>query len=120
MGIGLLATDRRQPEEKVCIYSFLIPSERKDYDSERLSSAELRQFAQIFSIAQTQIGQTASIKTVQQRKAQQKQQLNASSTSLFRFVVNDNKVYHSAEDFTNKERAPLFHNGSRLINNTPR
>ena len=62
MGIGLLATDRRQPEGKVCIYSFLVPSERKDYDSERLSSAELRQFAQISSIAQTQIGQTASIK----------------------------------------------------------
>ena len=107
MGIGLLATDRRQPEGKVCIYSFLVPSERKDYDSERLSSAELRQFAQISSIAQTQIGQTASIKTVQQRKAQQKQQLNASSTSLFRFVVNDNKVYHSADDFTNKEARAL-------------
>ena len=108
MGIGLLATDRRQPEGKVCIYSFLVPSERKDYDSERISSTELRQFAQISSITQTQIGQAASIKTAQQRKAQQKQQLNASSTSLFRFVVNDNKVYHSAEDFTNKEARALI------------
>ena len=106
-GIGYLATDRRQAEGKVCIYSFIVPTERKDYDKESISLSELSQYAQIASIARSQVGQSATIKSVQQRKLQQKSRKQTNSISTFRFVINDDRVCRSEQDFQNKEARAL-------------
>lgn len=106
-GIGYLATDRRQAEGKVCIYSFIVPTERKDYDKESISLSELSQYAQIASIARSQVGQSATIKSVQLRKQQQKSRKQTNSISTFRFVINDDRVCRSEQDFQNKEARAL-------------
>lgn len=51
--IGYFATDRRQPEGKVCIYIFIPEDTRKTYDKSRFSEEQIRHFADITSIADT-------------------------------------------------------------------
>lgn len=106
-GMGILATDRRQPEGKVCIYTFLVPTERKDYDSEQLPVADLRQFAQIASIGRTQVGQAAAIKSAKARAKQQTSAKAQTAAAQFRFVVSDAQVCRSETDFKNKEARAL-------------
>lgn len=53
MQLGYFVTDRRQPEEKVCIYVFIPSASRRVYQSEAYSSEQLRSLAAINSIADT-------------------------------------------------------------------
>ncbi len=106
-GIGVLASDRRQPKDKVCIYSFIVPSERKDYDAESISIETLRNRAQIASISATQQGQSRIIKSAAQRKSQQSTAKAQNLVPSFRFVVSDNQVCHSEADFKSPEARAL-------------
>ena len=51
--IGYFASDRRQPEGKVCIYIFVPQDTRKTYDNSKFSEEQIRNFADITSIADT-------------------------------------------------------------------
>ena len=51
--IGYFASDRRQPEGKVCIYVFVPQDTRKTYDNSKFSEEQIRNFADITSIADT-------------------------------------------------------------------
>lgn len=106
-GIGVFATDRRQPDGKVCLYSFLVPNEREDYDSEHMPLPQLRAAAQLLSISATQQGKAVTIKSALQRKAQLNATKTTASAANFRFVINDNVVYRSIEDFKNQQARQL-------------
>ena len=51
--IGYFASDRRQPEGKVCIYIFVPQDTRKTYDNSKFTEEQIRNFADIASIADT-------------------------------------------------------------------
>lgn len=51
--IGYFASDRRQPEGKVCIYIFIPQDTRKTYDNSKYTEEQIRNFADIVSIADT-------------------------------------------------------------------
>ena len=51
--IGYFVSDRRQPEDKVCIYVFVPQDTRKTYDNSKFSEEQIRNFADITSIADT-------------------------------------------------------------------
>lgn len=51
--IGYFVSDRRQPEGKVCIYIFVPSDTRKTYDPDKFTSEQIRNFADIASIADT-------------------------------------------------------------------
>ena len=51
--IGYFASDRRQHEGKVCIYTFIPSDTRKTYDKTKFSEEQIRNFADITSIAKT-------------------------------------------------------------------
>lgn len=51
--IGYFATDRRQPEGKVCIYTFIPSETRKTYDKAAYSEEAISRFADIARIADT-------------------------------------------------------------------
>ncbi|WP_028903437.1 MULTISPECIES: hypothetical protein [unclassified Prevotella] len=51
--IGYFASDRRQPEGKVCIYIFIPADARKTYDASKYSEEKIRRFADIARIADT-------------------------------------------------------------------
>lgn len=51
--IGYFTSDRRQPEGKVCIYIFIPSDTRKTYDNSKYTEEQIRNFADIASIADT-------------------------------------------------------------------
>ena len=51
--IGYFVSDRRQPEGKVCIYIFIPQETRKTYDAAKYTEEQIRNFADITSIADT-------------------------------------------------------------------
>jgi hypothetical protein len=51
--IGYFVSDRRQPEGKVCIYIFIPSDTRKIYDNSKYTEEQIRNFADIASIADT-------------------------------------------------------------------
>lgn len=95
-GIGFFATDRRQPEGKVCIYTFIPTTERTTYSSEDMVT--LRAAAQISSIAASQEGQMEVLQAFL-RKQQQADLSPTPKKETFRFVVNDEKVYTTLSAF---------------------
>ena len=109
-GLGWFATDRNQPEGMVCIYTF-IPSETKQYYNYREDRFEdIRNAAQIHSIAATQTDE----KVIQ--KAQQtlfKLGLEAQAEEKkndFTFIIDDFTDYHSLDDFKSAEARQLYAN----------
>jgi len=97
-GIGWFASDRYQPEGKVCIYTFIpnksvkiVESDDEKYQADR---------ARITSIKQTwQEGQSYSDLIALARKAAQEE---VKEKKDFIFVVNDKNTYYSLSDFKNK------------------
>lgn len=119
IGIGVLVTDRSQPDDKVCIYWFIAEEVRKTYDLDSLVPEDadeeseedeeevdtpdpeeiLRNFAAIKSIAATQVGHEEEIEACRARwEAALVAQAN-SNANRHRFIINDTTVYTSLEDF---------------------
>lgn len=98
--IGWFATDRRQPEGKVVVYSF-IPQNEKKYIKTN-DQEYLRKAAQLL-VYKTGTPQTiipTNKKEYSSPKSQQVQELN--------FPVNATTVYHSIDDFQSKQAKQLF------------
>lgn len=103
-GIGWFASDRFQPADSVCIYTFipnpqvkLIESEDADYMIRR---------AQISAIADTWKEGTdyEPLRSLAQQKTVSRQE----SSGDFSFVINDQSTYHSLSDFRNSHAGSLF------------
>ena len=88
--IGYFVTDRRQPEDKVCIYIFIPSDTRKTYDAAQYSTEQIRNFADIACIADTWGDGTERqaaldrIKTRYTATETTDKQVNQSSTAKFR------------------------------------
>lgn len=112
-GVGWFATDRFQPEDKVCIYTF-IPSESvKLIESDDDVYQENR--AKISSIKDTQIKGTnySSLKSLA-RKESSKKEVKAQD---FVFVINDNYVYYTYNDFKSSTARNLFYDANEKRKN---
>lgn len=104
-GVGALVTDRRQPDDKVCIYWFALdglldnipyapPADAENPDSLRQA------FADIASIAATQKGNEELVSNIRRQwSATMKSDSQASRKIHQRFIVNDNTVYTSLGQF---------------------
>lgn len=106
--LGWFATDRNQPEGMVCIYTF-IPEETKEYYKYKEDSFEdIRQAAQIQSIAATQTDAEA-VRQARQRLF--KLGLDAQTEDKkndFTFVIDDFTDYHSLDNFKCAEARQLY------------
>lgn len=102
VGIGCLVTDRRQPDDKVCIYWFVAQSSYESYDLDADDEDEhttLLDYANLTSIAATQTDH----ETVRTAREQWQSALSSQHTDhdgVCRFVISDQIVYHSLEQFT--------------------
>lgn len=112
-GLGWFATDRRQPEGSVCIYTFVWNEGSKPYyDTDDLTPDAVRRAADIISIAESQTDEDAV------RRARQslfKLNLHDSnvltgrtSTKDFVFVLDDFTDYHTLSDFRSPEAEKLY------------
>ncbi len=103
--IGYFASDRFQPKGKIIIYTF-IPNE--DFVAiENVSKEKLVQRAQITSIRNTwrpTIDYSDYVATLKKAIAAEKK----GTKHDFSFVINDNRVYNSPDDFQNSDALQAF------------
>lgn len=105
--LGWFATDRRQPEGKVCIYLFQPNTTREVYNPIAMGEEGMRSVAQLRSISDSRLDE-ASLQEARKRL----QRLMAEPSSRReegqeRYIINDSKVYTSLLDFRNKEAQHL-------------
>lgn len=116
--IGWFASDRFQPEGKVCIYLFIPNTTKQVYNYEAMDTQALIQLAQLNAIHQTWRDQER-VASARQRLAQL---LNNNSSNTpqqkqeFTFVVNDEQICHKIADFRSTEAKQLFHNYRQVDN----
>lgn len=96
--LGWLVTDRRQPEGKVCIYTFEPTQRRYGLEDESFTDEEIQSLAQLLCIKDTwKFGNRDAamrrLKALESRSQRQKAGLTVY------FVVNDRVVYHQLADF---------------------
>lgn len=105
--LGWLVTDRRQPEGKVCIYTFIPTDER--WDAQAIdNTAKLVNLAEISSIEDTQKDSVALKEAKTRLKNLQDMAKANIKSNGFPFIVNDKSVYLSIDDFKSETNKSLF------------
>ena len=106
--LGWFASDRYQPEGKVCVYVF-VPNESKEvYDYETSDPEDIIALASLKEIRKTQTSGNV-VRNARQRLAQVTYAEDTKKKSGdFRFVVDDNAVYHRPSDFVSEEAREQF------------
>ena len=107
-GIGWFATDRNQPEGKVCIYSFVYNDVRENYVVEEHSPEQLLQLSEIHSISQTWTSTQARQSALEQLTAVSKRKFTQKKKNDFTFVINDELTYTTLSDFRSPEAAEKY------------
>ncbi|SEV80197.1 hypothetical protein SAMN04487850_0044 [Prevotella aff. ruminicola Tc2-24] len=112
--IGYFVSDRRQPEDKVCVYVFIPADSRKTYDSSVYTEQQISDFANITSIADTW-GDGKEREKALARMSSMNGKSNVSVDSPRRhtgvnpvFVVSDALTYSDASDFRSPKAASLY------------
>lgn len=96
--IGWLVTDRNQPEDKVCIYTFIPSESRQTYNETDVDEEQLRRLAAISSIKDTWTDQN-KLQAARNRLASLKSKNSATKENSINFYINDKLVYSSPSDF---------------------
>ncbi len=102
VGLGWFVTDRNQPEDKVCIYCFIPNESREVYDFDSENSNTLRRLAQIASIAESQTD-SAKVAEAKKRLSNRAKKPAKKPTAVFRYVINDERVYTALSQFRSPE-----------------
>ena len=97
--LGWFVSDRNQPEDKVCIYTFVPTSTRRNYNTNDISHEQLLKYATIASIADTWTNENERKRALQRLEKLKERILKTSKEQSFTFIVNDQTIYHSIEDF---------------------
>lgn len=114
IGLGVLATDRRQPDDKVCLYWFIVPASHEVYDLDPDDEEEgltLRCLAAIERIADTQSDQSAVAEARKRWLETIAKNTHKSNDARHRFAVNDTTVYTDLAQFVSseaKEKAAMW------------
>lgn len=101
-GLGWFASDRYQPQGKVCVYVFLPDESRKIYDIETTDEAALRSLARLASIRSTWPGhekeRDKALAALQRIKTQGRERTRKEQAD-FLLVIDDERTYTSYLDF---------------------
>jgi hypothetical protein len=98
--IGWFATDRNQTADKVMIYTFVVPEQKKIIRTEEVN--ELRNIAMLKKYKTQELSLT-------EKKTYKKYNYTSNAPKeIFRFVINDSLVYTKIEDFQSDEAKRLL------------
>lgn len=101
--LGWFASDRYQPEGKVCVYVFAPNSSKQVYDYDSTDPGLLTNIAMLNGIRHTW-NDADKVRLAKQQLAQVMYGEDESrKKGDFRFVVNDNAIYHNLDDFRSAE-----------------
>ena len=110
-GIGYFATDRRQPEGKVCIYTFIPNQKRITYSTDELDKAAIRSRARIERIADTWGDGELRTETLDRlNNAGRRPKEEKKKQPEFTFIINDDIVYNSLSDFQDADNSKRIAN----------
>ena len=105
--IAWLVTTRRQPSGKACIYTMRLNKPWEYYDAETTAPEKLKSLGMLNSIAETW-----TTEAVRNAVAEHARSLVAGNspaqTRAFRFVISDDKIYTSFDQFSSEEGKRLF------------
>jgi len=110
-GVGWFASDRFQPEDSVCVYTF-IPNERVtlveggEFENEEAEMKYMARRAMIGSIAESWKENTdyTSVRALARQKPKQEQETEGD----FEFVINDQVTYYTLSDFRNSQARSIY------------
>lgn len=108
--IGWFVTDRNQPKDKVCVYSFIPTDSRETYEFDEDNddaNNNTRKAAMIHDIASTQVGRTTEVKQALERIKNINSSNVISDKQDFVFAIGPKKTYHSLSDFKNEKAKKL-------------
>ncbi len=112
--IGWFASDRFQPDDKVCIYVFIPNSSKQVYNYESMDPKKLVQLAEIHSIKDTwkDINVVKAAKERLKNIGNEKQQTTKNYD--FEFIIDDQTTYYQLSDFRSPQAKTLFGKYSQL------
>lgn len=101
--LGWFVSDRNQPADKVCLYTFIPTETRRIYNEQEIGKKKLASLARIASIKDTWKDMNA-VNTAKKRLAEARQGIkNETNNHDFTFVVNDDKICYTLSDFKNQQ-----------------
>lgn len=105
--LGWFVSDRNQPADKVCVYTFIPDEGRETYEVDTIST-QLRHLAAIHSIAATQKGnQTAVADAAERLKQVRNAKMDIAQNTILNFDLAYEKRYTSIDEFKNAEAKKL-------------
>lgn len=97
-GIGWFVSDRYQPADKVCVYSFIPNGSREIYDQSVTDEDQLRQAAMLSPFSRSR-GTDRQVEEAHARLQALGSAEPAAGSTSHRFIIADDKVYTSLSHF---------------------
>ena len=113
------ATTRRQPAGKACVYAFVLPEQRTNYDTDDMTDAQIESRAALMRIRDT--WPTPEIRERAQKELNAiKEEANTrvAATDKVNFVVNDDVVYTDIKSFRSDATRQMYYEVMRLQNDS--
>lgn len=106
--LGWFATDRRQPEDTVCIYVFIPDDNYSKYNYEGGDTLAIHRAARLTSITESQTD-LQEVRSARQRLTLLRYELaEKSQEQSFTYVIDDLTTYHELSDFKSIQAAELY------------
>jgi hypothetical protein len=112
--LGWFASDRYQPEGKVCIYVFIPNATRQPYNYETMDPDQLIRLAQLRSLKDTWKDEKVVEAALQRLHTVINQKPKVHRKVDFEFVINDRSTYYQLSDFKSPKAKQLFQNYQRM------
>ena len=112
--LGWFASDRYQPEGKVCIYVFIPNSSKQTYNYEAMDPQQMIRLAQIHSLKETWKDENTVAEALQRLKEAINHKPQERRVVDFEFVIDDNTTYYLLSDFQSPKAKQLFQSYRQL------
>ena len=106
--LGWFASDRFQPEGKVCIYVFIPNNSKQTYNYEAMDRKQMIRLAQIHSLKETWKDKQTVAEALQRLEAAISHKPKERRKIDFEFVIDDNTTYYLMTDFKSAKAKQLF------------
>ncbi len=106
--LGWFASDRYQPEDKVCVYVFVPNESRLTYNYENTDEEVVRKAAMLRRIADTWSDESVVAEARDRLNGISEQPERTEPKHEFEFVIDDNATYYSLKEFRSTKARQLF------------
>lgn len=97
--LAWLASTRRQPDGKACVYTIATSPTRQNYDINEYTTSKMKNLASIVRIRDTWPTPELRERAMARLASLKKRDVQNTKEGAFHFVVNENIVYENLDDF---------------------